>query len=81
MTATATTRREYVKSGNVYFADNGARIASCCAGMSARMTGRDISGQPIEIATPEDAAYWLSEFGEPLTCECGKTKASTLHTL
>lgn len=40
-----------VKDDSLYFADNGACYCSKHLGMSARYTGRDISGQKIERVT------------------------------
>jgi hypothetical protein len=59
-----------LKPGTVYLADNGMAICLCCAGRSARLTGRDISGQPVSKVTADD----LIEFGaESMSCECGRT--------
>lgn len=64
---------------NLYFTDNGAVYCDDHLGASAKMTGRDISGQPIERITPEIAKEAIN-MGIALKCEhCGKS-ASLLHT-
>ena len=68
-----TTRpRPVLTEGGVFWSDNGARVCLRCAGMSARYTGHDISGQAVERVTTEDVRDWPAEFG-PLTCETGCT--------
>lgn len=62
-----------MKDYHVYFADNGRRICTQCAGQSALWTGRDISGQKIRRATIRDAFEWQKEFKTRLVCECGNT--------
>ena len=70
--------RPVLREGAVYWSDNGRRICASCAGASARFTGRDISGQPVERATLADAAEWEREIGRPLDCEAGCTVLSTI---
>jgi hypothetical protein len=57
----------------VYLTDNGAALCGQHLGMTARFTGRDISGQPILPLTPE---ILLAEFGgtgvEPACETCGR---------
>lgn len=67
-----------MKDNTIYFADNGRRICSKCAGYSARTSGLDISGAPIEQASVEDVRHWYETFGEALACECGKTQVTLL---
>lgn len=46
-------------------------------GRTARTTGRDISGQPIEDVDDSAAAEFLAETGEAICCEvCGLTHES-----
>ena len=55
----------------LYFTDNGAMLCSKHLGSSAQHTGRDISGQPIERVTADDARY-LASLHVPARCEqCG----------
>ncbi len=58
--------------GAVYWADNGRRICTHCAGASARYTGRDLSGQPVERVTLDDVRAWPEDLG-PMQCEMGCT--------
>lgn len=60
----------------IYLVDNGAAYCGDHLGMTARHTGRDISGQPIYRVTPED----VRDVGlDVLRCEtCGR-KASALY--
>jgi hypothetical protein len=58
---------------SIYLTDNGAAYCGAHLGVTARMTGRDLSGQRIYLVTPED----VREAG-PIACEtCGR-KASAL---
>lgn len=63
----------FLKPGTIYGADNGQRICLHCAGQSAKVTGRDISGQKVEEFTEADASEWLTMTGRVLTCEAGCT--------
>lgn len=55
----------------LYFTDNGAMLCAAHLGGSARYTGRDLSGQPIERVTADDARY-LASLHVPACCEqCG----------
>ena len=58
----------------LFLTDNGAARCGTHLGMSARYTGRDISGQPIHRVTVADAAYFRAEFGECLQCEMCRAK-------
>lgn len=67
-----------ISNDMVYLTDNGAAYCGEHLGMTAKMTGRDLSGQAIMPVTPEVAAEAV-EMGYEVTCEqCGK-KASRLH--
>ena len=66
-----------LKEGAVYFADNGRSICLKCAGMSAKYTGRDISGQKVERLNPDDVEYLKSK-GISAACERGCTTLSTI---
>ena len=70
--------KKVLAKGAVYWADNGRRICSACAGMSALYTGRDISGQKVERATVADAGEWERAIRRPLACEKGCTTLSTI---
>ena len=66
----AAIQRSVLIPGAVYLGDNGMAICSCCAGYSAKYSGRDIGGQSVSKVTADD----LLEFGaESMSCECGKT--------
>ena len=66
-----------VNDSTIYLTDNGAAYCGAHLGQTARTTGRDISGQPIEPVTPELAKEALA-MGWEVACEsCGK-KASLL---
>lgn len=63
----------------LYFTDNGAVLCGDHLGMTAKYSGRDISGQKIEKVTPEDAAE-AKTHGWAIECErCGK-RAPALHS-
>lgn len=62
-----------LKPGIIYYADNGRRICLECAGMSAKFTGYDISGQKVVAAKYAETVEWHKEFGVPLSCEAGCT--------
>jgi len=66
-------QQEYVTPGRLYFADNGRLICSKCAGMSARYTGRDISGQRIQVLGAADILECSTYMGRRVVCECGGT--------
>lgn len=62
----------------IYLCDNGAAYCGDHLGMTAKHTGRDISGQEIYRVTPDDVAY----MGLAVRCEkpgCGR-RASALWT-
>ena len=61
--------RRVVVDSALYFTDNGRIVCGAHCGTSAAYTGRDISGQPIEMVTAAGAAAWLAEIGEPIACE------------
>lgn len=71
-----------ISDSTIYLTDNGAALCGEHLGTSARYTGRDISGQPIQPVTPEIAAEMnreLAPYGLAVSCErCGKTP-SLLH--
>lgn len=64
----------------LYLTDNGAALCGEHLGASARYTGCDISGQPIESVTPE-VAREAQAMGWTIECECCGKKASLLITL
>jgi hypothetical protein len=60
----------------LYFTDNGAVLCADHLGMSARYSGRDISGQRIVKVTPFDVRQ-MDAMGVPCRCEsCGAANAS-----
>lgn len=74
-TATATKRRAFTAVADaIYLADNGAAYCGEHLGHTAKMTGRDISGQRIMRVTAEDAAFWKqhNQAGNPPMCETCK---------
>jgi hypothetical protein len=62
----------------IYLGDNGAAYCGDHLGMTAKMTGRDLSGQRILAVTPEVAAEAESEGWMPKCEKCGKSP-SRLH--
>lgn len=67
-----------ISDAMVYLVDNGAAYCGAHLGVSARTTGRDISGQEIMPVTP-DVAKEAKRDGWEVACEkCGR-KASLLH--
>lgn len=67
-----------LERGAVYFADNGATICLDCAGLSAKFTGRDISGQKVKRVKVEEVREWERQAGRPMACEGGCTVLSAL---
>lgn len=57
----------------IYSADNGRLICLQCAGMSAKYSGRDISGQRVTAVPYHETVEWFSQFGKPMSCESGCT--------
>jgi hypothetical protein len=61
-----------LKDDVLYSTDNGALLCGQHCGMSARYTGRDISGQRVEKVTPDEVRYFEAE-GLTAKCEtCGR---------
>lgn len=72
-----TTPRPVLVSGAVYWSDGGRLICTCCAGASARYTGRDISGQKVERVSIEDVRAWPDDLGA-LRCASGCTSLTAV---
>lgn len=53
----------------IYLTDNGRALCRDHLGASARMTGRDLSGQRILALTPEDIDYCIQIEGWHPSCE------------
>lgn len=70
--------KSVLKEGVIYYSDNGRMICVHCAGMSAKYTGRDISGQKVTAATREDAMWWEKETGKLMSCESGCTTYASM---
>lgn len=68
---TNTEPKPVVKDDSLYFADNGACYCGKHLGMTARYTGRDISGQRIERITPRVLSECLSIGFKPKCENCG----------
>ena len=61
-----------VLSPGLYAGDNGRILCHECSGITARTTGRDLSGRPVLLMTANDNAEWLRALGQPMRCErCG----------
>ena len=57
-----------IHPGTIYLTDNGAAYCGEHLGMTAKATGRDLSGQPIYPVSPAEAREYPS-----IRCErCGK---------
>jgi hypothetical protein len=68
-----------LKEGELYFGDNGRVFCRTHAGMSASLSGRDISGQRVERVTPLARQLWRQEMGAEIDCEscaAGKRRAA-----
>lgn len=52
----------------LYLTDNGAVYCGSHCGFTARYTGRDVSGQPVEPLTPARTAALEAELDRPITC-------------
>ena len=58
-----------VRPDTIYLGDNGRAYCGEHLGYTAKVSGHDLSGQPLLEVTPEVAA----EAGYPIYCEqCGK---------
>lgn len=66
-------RKPKLKPGVIYWSDNGRTICLECAGMMAKFTGRDISGQKVMAVPYSETIPYHKEFGVPLSCEAGCT--------
>ena len=53
--------------------DNGRLICVECAGMSAKFTRRDISGQRVTAVPYLETVAWFKQFHKPMACEAGCT--------
>lgn len=63
-----------ISDSTIYLTDNGAALCGEHLGVTAKMTGRDLSGQEIMPITPEIAAENQALYGYVPTCEhCGKS--------
>jgi hypothetical protein len=69
-----------INDATIYLTDNGAALCGAHLGTTARYTGRDISGQPIEPVGPEEARYFVETLGGPICCERCGLAASLLVT-
>lgn len=66
-----------LKAGIIYSGDNGRLICVHCAGMSAKYTGRDLSGHRVTPLNQADADHWMQVMNEHLKCESGCTVHKT----
>ena len=68
--------RSVLRDGWLYIGDNGRMLCGRHSGMSARYTGRDISGQKVARVKAEEVAAYCAETGEDpsiFACEdCGR---------
>jgi len=72
MTTGAHTDRPVLRDDALYLGDNGRCYCGACSGMSARYTGRDISGQRVHRVTPR-AHRAFQRAGHDVACDrCGK---------
>ena len=62
-----------LKPGVIYSSDNGRLICVECAGMSAKFTRRDISGQRVTAVPYLETVAWFKQFHKPMACEAGCT--------
>jgi len=53
----------------LYEGDNGRMLCHECSGMTAKATGRDLSGRRVVRMTDADDADWMAEIGSPMDCE------------
>lgn len=68
-----------ISESAIYFTDNGAAYCGKHLGYTAKTTGRDLSGQPIQMVRPEDAAEAARD-GWTIKCEqCGKQASRFIH--
>jgi len=67
------TRAPKIDDDALYECDGGMVLCGADLGMSARTTGRDLSGQRIRRMKDADAALFYAECEAPCACEmCGK---------
>jgi len=55
---------------SVYLGDNGRAMCASCAGHTAKVTGRDLSGQRLFEVNTRVKSY--VDWHEVIACECGK---------
>ena len=53
----------------LYLGDNGRCFCGNHAGITAKVTGRDLSGQKVQKVTPADQEYMRAEFDATFECE------------
>ena len=67
------TPKPALKAGIIYSGDNGRLTCLHCSGMSAKFTGRDLSGHKVQAMGQADAQEWFAYLGKPMACESGCT--------
>jgi hypothetical protein len=70
-----------LKETSLYLGDNGRLTCGRlhCAGMTAFSTGRDLSGQKMQLLTPLMAVELKKMSGLPAVCEtCGQTASQII---
>jgi len=69
-----TTPAPVLHDGALYLGDNGRVMcsASHCAGVTARLSGRDLSGARVTPVTRADLAEWATYDLGAMRCECGR---------
>jgi hypothetical protein len=63
----------------VYIGDNGRTLCGAHLGMTARYTGRDLSGQPILHVTPDVLAEARAQGWTPRCETCGREPSTIWH--
>ena len=76
-----TNPKPVLKPDTVYEGDNGRLFCGSCAGMTAKYTGRDLSGHKVHAITPEEAWAFEADIGAKCACEsCGKVAPKVVVT-
>lgn len=67
------TKRGFVVDRNaLYLCDNGAVNCGAHLGFTASVTGRDLSGSPVDKLDASDDAFTFKSYGRHLKCQvCG----------
>lgn len=68
-------KKPVLEDAVLYICDDGMVLCGKHCGHTARMTGRDLSGQHVEAIDEEMQRIVIEDHGWPLTCEVCRNEA------